>query len=47
MWMRLAALVLAFAALPAPGAEVDPVPAPEGWRKETFTFPLQFAPSIP
>ena len=45
--MRLAALVLAFAALPAPGADVDPVPAPEGWRKETFTFPLQFAPSIP
>jgi len=23
------------------------VPAPEGWRKETFDFPLAFAPSIP
>ena len=23
------------------------VPAPEGWRKESFDFPLAFAPSIP
>ncbi len=47
MGIRLAALVLAFAARAAQAAEVDPVPAPEGWRKESFTFPLQFAPSIP
>ncbi|HEX7466286.1 MAG TPA: hypothetical protein VF309_06575, partial [Usitatibacter sp.] len=47
MSARIAALVLACAALPAIGAEADPVPTPEGWRKESFTFPLQFAPSIP
>ncbi|MEP7068752.1 MAG: hypothetical protein ABI789_05900 [Usitatibacter sp.] len=47
MGMRIAAaLFLALAALPA-AAETDPLPAPESWRKESFTFPLQFAPSIP
>ena len=44
---RLAALVLAIAALPAAAAEHDPIPTPDGWRKESFSFPLQFAPSIP
>lgn len=44
---RLAALVLAIAALPATAAQADPIPTPDGWRKESFGFPLQFAPSIP
>jgi len=44
---RIAALLLACAVFPAIGADADPVPTPEGWRKESFTFPLQFAPSIP
>jgi len=47
MSARIAALVLACAVFPAIGAEADPVPAPEGWRKESFIFPLPFAPSIP
>ena len=33
--LRLLALVAAF------------IPAPDDWRKESFTFPLAFAPSIP
>jgi hypothetical protein len=33
--LRLLALVAAF------------IPAPDDWRKESFTFPLTFAPSIP
>jgi hypothetical protein len=42
--------LIAFAALlavsgPALAAR-DPVPAPENWRRESFTFPLSFAPSI-
>jgi hypothetical protein len=44
--MKLAAL--AFALL-FPGSVLgasDAVPAPEGWRHETFEFPLPFAPSI-
>lgn len=40
---RLVAAAFAAAALAA-GAQVA---APESWRKETFTFPLAFAPSIP
>ena len=47
MGIRLAALVLAFAALPLAAAEVDPIPTPDKWRKESFDFPLQFAPTIP
>ena len=47
MSTRIAALVLACAVFPATGAEADPVPTPEGWHKESFTFPLPFAPSIP
>jgi hypothetical protein len=27
-------------------AERDPVPAPENWRRESFRFPLSFAPTI-
>jgi hypothetical protein len=46
MRIRLAALVFAFAAFPA-AAAVDPIPVPESWRKESFDFPLQFAPTIP
>ena len=42
----LAALFLAAATLPA-DAQSDPIPAPEGWRRESFTFPLAFAPTIP
>jgi hypothetical protein len=38
-----AACVLAAVLLPARAQIV----APEGWRKETFAFPLAFAPSIP
>lgn len=40
---RLAGLAMVCAAL---GARAQ-VPAPADWRKETFAFPLQFAPSIP
>jgi hypothetical protein len=28
-------------------AQASPIPAPAEWRAESFTFPLQFAPSIP
>jgi hypothetical protein len=28
-------------------AQSNPIPAPKDWRAESFTFPLQFAPSIP
>jgi hypothetical protein len=38
MWSPLAFVLLAAANL---------IAAPEDWRKETFTFPLAFAPSIP
>ncbi len=42
-----AALFVAAVAWPAAAlAAVDPIPTPESWRKETFAFPLQFAPSI-
>lgn len=36
-------LLLALACLPAAAQ----IPAPDSWRKESFPFPLQFAPSIP
>lgn len=42
MRMRLAMLLI-LAAIPAAAQ----VAAPEHWRKESFSFPLQFAPSIP
>ena len=42
MRMRLSILLLV-AAIPAAAQLV----APDGWRKESFTFPLQFAPTIP
>ena len=40
--LLLAALLQAGAAL----ADRDAVPAPANWRRETFDFPLAFAPSI-
>jgi len=44
--MKLAAIAVAtlipFVAL----AEPSPVPAPDNWRRESFTFPLAFAPAI-
>ena len=39
---RIAPLLLALA-FPAAAQ----VAAPDNWRKESFTFPLQFAPTIP
>ena len=41
--MRIAAVVLSLLALPSAAH----IPAPDNWRKESFKFPLQFAPSIP
>ena len=41
--MRIGILFLCGWLLPAAAQ----VPAPEGWRKESFSFPLAFAPSIP
>lgn len=41
--MRWLAWVACVALLPAAAQ----VPAPASWRTQTFTFPLQFAPSIP
>jgi hypothetical protein len=44
--MKAAALALA-ALLPCMAlAERDAVPAPDNWRRESFHFPLAFAPSI-
>jgi hypothetical protein len=37
-----ALLLVPFAAL----GQRDPLPAPEKWRRESFTFPLAFAPTI-
>lgn len=45
--MRRFACLLAALALPAAAANPDALPAPEGWRRETFAFPLAFAPGIP
>lgn len=39
----LTAVVLLAVACPVPAQ----IAAPDTWRKETFSFPLQFAPSIP
>jgi len=47
MTLRPAAALFAAATALAVAAAPDPVPTPEGWRKESFTFPLQFAPTIP
>ena len=44
--MKLAAIALV-ALLPCTAlAAPDPVPAPENWRRESFEFPLTFAPAI-
>ncbi len=43
MRMQLSLLFLLATAIPAPAQLV----APQGWRRESFTFPLQFAPTIP
>lgn len=41
-------LLVAFLLLAASIARAaDPLPAPGDWRREQFTFPLPFAPSIP
>ncbi len=45
--MRLAAALALVLAAFAAAAQGDLLPTPEGWRQESFTFPLQFAPSIP
>lgn len=45
--MRISIKATAIAALLAAGAAGAHIAAPEGWRKESFRFPLQFAPSIP
>ena len=48
MWPVKLLSLLAFAAfLWAPLGAAAQVAAPDNWRKESFTFPLQFAPSIP
>jgi hypothetical protein len=44
--MKLAALALLLVLPSAALAERDAVPAPDNWRRETFTFPLAFAPAI-
>lgn len=41
-WVALLALLFASSA----HAQTDPLPAPEKWRRESFHFPLNFAPSI-
>jgi hypothetical protein len=41
--LRFAAFALAAAWLPA---QANPIPAPDNWRRESFKFPLAFAPSI-
>jgi len=41
---RIAAALLLALAAPHASATIE---APEKWRKESFTFPLRFAPSIP
>jgi hypothetical protein len=38
---------LAGAAALCASAQTSPIPAPQDWRTESFTFPLQFAASIP
>jgi hypothetical protein len=45
MFFRLA-LIIALA-WPLAARPASPIGAPEGWRAETFPFPLAFAPSIP
>ena len=40
---RLAALALLAAWVPA---HANPIPAPDNWRRESFEFPLAFAPTI-
>jgi hypothetical protein len=39
-----AAMLVAFATW---AQAAEPLPAPDDWRREQFTFPLPFAPSIP
>ncbi|HUP31021.1 MAG TPA: hypothetical protein VM122_12655 [Usitatibacter sp.] len=42
-WLRALAALATLSTLPA----AADIAAPESWRKETFQFPLPFAPSIP
>ncbi len=44
--MKLAAAAFAIFLPCTALAERDPVPVPEGWRHESFEFPLSFAPTI-
>jgi hypothetical protein len=45
--MKQYVAALACAAAMYATAQTSAIPAPEGWRAESFLFPLQFAPSIP
>jgi hypothetical protein len=40
-------LLLAAQGVLAEEPKANAIPAPESWRKESFPFPLQFAPAIP
>ena len=44
--MRLAPFALVLLLSPAADAKDEPIPAPESWRRESFEFPLAFAPGI-
>ena len=44
---RCVAGIACAAAILCAADPASPIPAPDDWRKESFDFPLQFAPSIP
>ena len=44
--MRLALIALLLLLSLTADAKAEPIPAPENWRRESFDFPLAFAPSI-
>ncbi len=44
--MKIAAAAFAILLPCTALAERDPLPVPQGWRHESFEFPLKFAPSI-
>jgi hypothetical protein len=45
--MRLCAAAIVLAGAVLATARANPIPAPDDWRKESFTFPLGFAPKVP